>query len=161
MLGWTMLPKPFGDTNFVVYGNLVPPSLISHTHYEPSLTNRDNQCSCHERKSCDEYGQKVTKRDKHGKSHHYELKCLHFALCLRWILQLSHHFTHRHQRNPSQIRNWWAGKLRFWVNSWSHFWVKLSRFKCCKERLQSRTKTWDCSIMMTIRIGSISPNLLT
>lgn len=74
-------------------------------------------------------GKLITRRDKHGKSHHYELKCLHFALCLCWILQLSHHFTHRHQSNPSQIRNWWAAKLRFWVNSWSHFRVKAVKFQ--------------------------------
>ena len=154
-----MLLKSFGGTHFIAYGNLVSPSLISHSDCEPSLANWDNKCCCCELKSCHDYGRKITQRDKHGKSHHYKLKCLHFALCLCWILQLSHHFTHRHQSNPSPIRNWWAAKLRFWVNSWSHFRVKLSSFKCCKERLQSCTKTWDCSIMTTIGIGSISPNL--
>jgi hypothetical protein len=44
MLGWTMLPSSFGDTNFIEYINLVSPSLISHTHHQPSLTNWDNQC---------------------------------------------------------------------------------------------------------------------
>ena len=35
----------FGGTNFIVQTTLVSSSLVSHTHYYPSLKNWDNQCS--------------------------------------------------------------------------------------------------------------------
>ena len=45
MLRWAVLPKSFGGTNFIAWGNLVSPSLISHAHYQHSLTKYDIQCS--------------------------------------------------------------------------------------------------------------------
>ena len=42
-----MLPISFGGTTFIALRILLPPSLISHTHHQASLTSLDNECSKH------------------------------------------------------------------------------------------------------------------